>query len=814
MRILENVRHWRCWKLFLTISFVSIAAFGLGQTVTVLDSKTLEPINHVYILSADEEKAVSTRKNGTADLSEFKDEDILIFQHQSYTILSLQKKQVAEMGYKISLTEKINTLNPIEILKPLRDMTVEDDATQQLAVLSSKDIAVHNYSNAADILQSTGSVFIQKSQGGGGSPVLRGFEANKILLVIDGVRMNNAIYRSGHLQNAITLDPAVMRRTEVIFGPGSVLYGSDAIGGVIHYRTKDPDLADENGKTKFTGASFLRYGSANNEFSGHFNFSVGFKKVGFFTSFSGAKYGDIRQGKNKFGNEDPAWGRRYEYVGKVNGLDSILQNKNPLIQVGTGYSQFDIMEKVLIQANDSTRFIVNFQYSQSTDIPRYDRLTEYRDGQLRFGDWHYGPQKRIFASFKTKLLSKSKMFSTGNIIVSYQNLEESRVTRSYQSSMETNRIENVQVLGFNIDFGKKLDSARMIYYGIESYTNWVRSEAYEQNLISLERFPSQTRYPDGGSIYANICAYVAYKHQWTNKLLLNFGARFSYNFANSKFLDTNFIKLPFTQINFNTASLSGNLGIMYRPNTTWQIDAQLSAGYRAPNVDDYGKVFERGGEVVVPNDQLKPEYAFNAEFGVSKIFWTNKLKIGANFYFTYLLDAIVRQDYQLNGQDSMEYDGEMAKIQTNVNSDMAYVLGVNAYLEWRITKSFRFNGSYNYTLGRDISNNQPMSHIPPQFGRVGIGYYGKQIETEIYSYFNTFKSIDDYGPGSTDKPESAQINGTPGWATLNLRFSYNFIKNFYIQLNLENLLDQHYRPFSSGVSAPGFNARITLRYGF
>ncbi|NJN34367.1 MAG: TonB-dependent receptor plug domain-containing protein [Saprospiraceae bacterium] len=71
---------------------------------------------------------------------------------------------------------------------------------------------------------------------------MRGFEASRVLLVVDGVRMNNLIYRSGHLQNAITVDQNMLDRVEVLFGTASTVYGSDALGGVVHFFTKKPLL--------------------------------------------------------------------------------------------------------------------------------------------------------------------------------------------------------------------------------------------------------------------------------------------------------------------------------------------------------------------------------------------------------------------------------------------------------------------------------------------------------------------------------------------------------------------------------------------
>lgn len=109
---------------------------------------------------------------------------------------------------------------------------------QQIKLIDSDNIRESGLATAPALLESAGAVAVQKSQGGGGSPIIRGFEASRILLVIDGVRMNNLIYRSGHLQNLLTTDPYSLSSMEVIYGSASVLYGSDALGGVIHLYTR------------------------------------------------------------------------------------------------------------------------------------------------------------------------------------------------------------------------------------------------------------------------------------------------------------------------------------------------------------------------------------------------------------------------------------------------------------------------------------------------------------------------------------------------------------------------------------------------
>src|SRR5688572_9530898 len=139
---------------------------------------------------------------------------------------------------------------------------------QKVEIISARQIAQLNAQNTGDLLINTGNVFVQKSQQGGSSPVIRGFEASRVLLVVDGIRMNNAIYRAGHLQNVITVDQNSLDRVEVLYGPASTLYGSDALGGVVLLRTKAPQFST-TGKTRLTGSAFTRYSSANEEKTVH-----------------------------------------------------------------------------------------------------------------------------------------------------------------------------------------------------------------------------------------------------------------------------------------------------------------------------------------------------------------------------------------------------------------------------------------------------------------------------------------------------------------------------------------------------------------
>ena len=154
-------------------------------------------------------------------------------------------------------------LNNVSINSP-RFEQEKQKVTQQIKLISKSEIELQNSQNTADVFANLGILAVQKSQQGGGSPVIRGFESSRVLLLVDGVRMNNLIYRAGHLQNSITVDKNMLENVDVLFGPSSTMFGSDALGGAINLQTKNAKLLSENGNAKFSGNVLSNYSSVNN----------------------------------------------------------------------------------------------------------------------------------------------------------------------------------------------------------------------------------------------------------------------------------------------------------------------------------------------------------------------------------------------------------------------------------------------------------------------------------------------------------------------------------------------------------------------
>jgi len=220
--------------------------------------------------------------------------------------------------------------------------------------------------------------------------------------------MNNAIFRGGNLQNVIALDPNVLEATEVVFGPGSVIYGSDALGGVMDFHTITPKFS--NGKDpQFSAEAFTRYTSANQEKTGHLHFNLGGKRLASVTGITFSDFEDLVTGSKRTG-EFPDFGKRPFFVERRGNTDTLVVNENENKQVFSGYNQFNLLQKFKFRTSDFSTIGYSFIYSTSSDIPRYDRLTEFENVVPESAEWFYGPQKFMMHSMEFNLVSSNRFF--------------------------------------------------------------------------------------------------------------------------------------------------------------------------------------------------------------------------------------------------------------------------------------------------------------------------------------------------------------------------------------------------------------------
>ena len=686
---------------------------------------------------------------------------------------------------------------------------------QQIQVLTAKEIENSQSQSTADLLSNSGNVYVQKSQMGGGSPVIRGFEASRILLLVDGVRMNNIIYRAGHLQNIVTLDNNMLDRIEIVFGPASTIYGSDALGGAIQLFTKKPLLAPDKETTLVKINGFTRYGSVNNEKTGHVDINIGNNKFGSLTSFTFSDFDHLKGGTNQNPFYSNSYGERPHYVERINDKDSLVKNSDRYLQVQSGFSQHDLLQKFLYKQSDHVEHGINIQYSNSTDVPRYDRLTDPAGDGLSFAQWYYGPQKRLLTGYDLNLKNAASTFRNIHFGLNFQNIEESRHSRRFNSNNLSHRIEKVNVIGTNLDF-HKASRAHNIRFGLDAQYNTLESTANKDNIVTGERAPIETRYPDGDNTMTNVSLYFSHTWQINDKIILTDGLRAGFVSLHSTFVDTSFYRLPFSEVDQRNLVYSGSIGIINNASDDLKLSFLLSTGFRAPNVDDLAKVFESApGTVIVPNQDLKPEKTINYEIGITRYF-NHKTRWENTMYYTQFIDAIVTNKYLFNGEDSILYDGVMSEVNANQNKRSAYLYGFSSNIKSQICEHFLLSFAMNYTYGRvkTDSGDSPLDHIPPFLMRFQLTYVNKNFSSDFFVNYNGWKKINDYSLNGEDNEQYATPEGMPAWFTTNLHASYKAHKLITLQAGVDNIFDTQYRTFASGINAPGRNIFAAIRFHY
>ena len=496
----------------------------------------------------------------------------------------------------------------------------------------------------------------------------------------------------------------------------------------------------------------------------------------------------------------------------------MIKNSDNTLQKGTGYSQMDIMQRFNIKNGKYVTHNLNFQYSSTGLLPRYDRLNgDYSAGKFKFSENGYGPQQRLLAAYTLNYDCKTNISDNLKVILAYQKIDQDRITRRFQNLNRKTQKEDVSVLSVNIDTYKLIKDNHELRYGIEFTNNEVQSTANFKNMFTNIETPADTRYAGGGSMMTTFAAYVSHAWEFSKTLVITDGIRYTNTSLTSNFTDTTFFKFPFTIANQNNQAVTGNLGVTWKLENDYKVSLLTNTGFRAPNVDDMSKVFESSTYLIAPNPTLKPEYTYNFEMGISKVV-QSRYKFDLTGFYTNLTNVLVVSDYKLNGNDSAIYNGSTTKVKATQNADNAYIYGFSAGVQFDFNEQVSFKSVLNYTYGRYINSKLdtviPLDHIAPMFGQTSISYKAKGFDGEFFIRYNGKKALADYSPSGEDNLQYATLNGMPNWFTLNIRLGANLTKNLRLNVACENITDNAYRNFASGINAPGRNVILSLRYKF
>ena len=480
---------------------------------------------------------------------------------------------------------------------------------------------------------------------------------------------------------------------------------------------------------------------------------------------------------------------------------------------------------------------INLQYSESSDIDRYDKLVEERDASLRYSEWYYGPQKRFFFSPQLKFFLGKNWLKKGTLTAAYQNVEESRVNRKFGSLTRSYQIENVDVYSINADFYGNVAQGHSLSYGLEWTYNKIRSQGYSLGLIidleDIIGYGDQTtipsRYPSDGSSASSFAGYLNWIYKANDRLTINGGLRLSRSKIIARWNNTAQVDKLLSSVDLQSEALTYTLAMTYRTNEKWQINSLISSGFRTPNIDDIGKIRENNGILLVPNSFLKPEYAYTFETGI-KFTGQNKINFIDLRGFTTLVsrhivrsDFIVYSDASTADENTILYNGEEVFTQANKNLGNRFIYGASLQGKWMLSDPFEIGGGVTYTTADQNIDYGPMPSIAPLFGTFSLSHEIKNWRTLLIWKFSERKHPKDYSWGGEDGlNETPVVNpnaledvnkyyGMPSWNIWSIISQYQFRKNITFNVGLKNIFDLHYRTFASGISAEGRSLQLGLK---
>jgi hemoglobin/transferrin/lactoferrin receptor protein len=817
-----------------------------GQTIAVTDSQN-EPMEGVTAYTEDLSYSALSNSLGILDFSDFPKGSSVIVSFYGY------RPKTLLLNTDLPETIQLESISFFvdEFVLVGKDQRPLSQQIRQIEILKPDDIGSFQAQTPAELLANSGNVFVQKSQMGGGSPIIRGFEASRVLLVVDGVKMNNAIYRSGHLQNSITISNQALKQLEIIHGPASLLYGSDALGGVVHYRTKQPSFKTKDNPKTYKASISTSFNSVNNGTSISSINEISGKKFASLSVLSLSSFNDLKTGRKNIDQIPESW-RRQEYQAFIDGRDTVLTNlstnSNREVQShvlkGTEYKQIDILQKFSYKISEELLANLNVQFSKSSDIPRYDQLSEKTGNTFRFAEWNYGPQVRGLIALQFNYTRDLALFNNSRLTLAYQKVEESRIRRRFKDGNRITNIEDLDVWSANWVFQKDFKSNRnqSLYYGIDFQSNNLNSTGFTEHIFGLTPNTFFSRYPSGLANAHNFGVFANYLLKNNNgKKQLNIGIRGSGHQTKLKFEDTSDFTWPSNykdgSMIIDNSALVGSIAYKQKLSQNDVLDISVSNAFRAPNIDDLGKIRVKGDFVNIPNPNIRPEKTLTSELRYSRT--DSKINFASSVFYTLARDLLVRRssnEVLIPGYISLE----------NTNASNGFIYGLNTQLKYVINQSLHISYNLGYSKGRYnyVDDSMPidtmvaMAHIPPLFGTGSIQWKFQQFECALTHQFNGKKRLEDYEvltissdtegkriinrEGSSDNIEYGFIDieegksvykDLPAWQTLNLHLSWNTDKQ-KVFLSIENIFDLHYRTFSSGLSAGGRNFALGLIFNY
>jgi len=795
---------------------LSASVISHGQHwITVISKNSGQPVEGVSI-TVNNSYIATTGPLGRVLISDLHEEDVVSFFHTSYAPRHYNFKQLQRANFEVGLYESVLNIQEV-VIKANRMEADFKHNPQEVRTISAKRMNSQFIGSSADALSLDPNVFIQKSQAGGGSPMIRGMSTSRVLILIDGMRLNNAIFRAGNVHNVISLDPLSISDMEVSLGPGSVLHGSDALGGTMHINTYDAHYGDSS---EVLQSLVYDFSSNNAQLTRRPNFRINYGGLNWagMTNITYSQYSDVRMGARIFSwtpaNSVENYLAMCEPITFAN-LDTLRKPMDRLIQPKTAYDQRNFTQKLKFRVSETSELKFGLYFSMLSDVNRYDRFIETKNGSPRYACWNYGPQMWSMATVAYEDRKSTALYDRIKWAAALQGYQESRDVRRYRSPAGRVQTELVRMAQGNVDATKKFSEKLSMSYGADWNLNLIQSSAYHYAASNTDStWQAQSRYADG-SRWSSSAAFISALYNLNQNLSISGGTRLNHIHM--------FTPIRFNGFNhdatWNFLAPSGSIGASYSEKS-FKYFLNLSTGFRAPNVDDASKVFDsQPGAVVVPNLDLREERLYSAEIGMKHLLGKH-LVLDASFYYSYLDNAMIRAPYTFYSLDSvmldsMMYEGEWSQILAVQNLDYATIWGYQFGVRTELSKALFWTVHWSHPFGMD-SQGHALRHASPFNATSQLVYRKKKWTATLTGRYNGEMSHDELSFSERNKTHIYAINEngqtySPRWYTLSLMTNYEFNKNILLRIGIENIMDAQYRPYSSGIVAPGRGVFIGLR---
>lgn len=648
------------------------------------------------------------------------------------------------------------------LAKPLQEIVVtafrsgqkESSIAYVANIVSRKEINQFQPRTTPEALMGTAGVFLQKTNHGGGSAFIRGLTGNQTLIMLDGIRLNNATFRFGPNQYLNTIDIFSIQQIEIVKGTGAVQYGTDALGGVIQVITKDAVFSK---KQKWDASLQAKLMSAGMEQTGRADFAYSSNQFAATAGITTRNFGNILGGDTT-GFQNPS-----------------------------GYKEiaYDVKLKFLLGKNIELTTAHHLLRQQNVAVYHKVALENFMLNEM-------SPQQRMLTYTKLKIENENQIAKKIEFTLSHQQTSETRNSQKNGTTVLRKELDQVNTIGLTADVQSVYNKYWTSNSGMDLYTDKIKSIRNDINTNTQLKSAKRGLYPDGAT-YGNYSIFSLHQISF-KKWQVSAGVR--YNSFSIKINDTSLGKVQLTPTAFVF-----NAGIIYTVSKKHLFFASFNNNFRAPNVDDMGTLGIVDFRYELPAYNLNPEQSYNYEVGYK--LRTNKMNITTAAYHMQIRQLITR--VKVDGQQINGYN-----VYLKENTDQAFIRGIEAEMDMEIIRRLRVQSGIAYTYGQNKTRNEPLRRIPPFNGRVRATYTKNKWVTTAECLFAAKQTHLAQG----DKEDNRiPLNGTPGFAILNAFAGYEW-KTIRVQTGLQNIFNKDYRTHGSGINGYGRSVWVHIQFMF